>query len=167
MNIRQLQIAHDALQDRLILRVATQEDEEFRLWLTRHFLRELWPRLLPLLGKLQPAIVQSPHDAGPNKAPSFDQPFRDEQATYPLGANPLLISEIKVDAQDDGSCHVTFREGRERSFQLGLTPELLQALCAMLRAAAEQAQWGLGLDYVAGSADVASTSPSLPLYRLH
>ena len=45
MQIRQLQVACDHLQDRLLLRVATQADEEVRIWLTRRFLRDLWPHL--------------------------------------------------------------------------------------------------------------------------
>lgn len=147
MQVRQVQIAHDALQDRLVLRVATQADEEFRVWLTRRFLRELWPHLAKL--------VALPRNSAPLTAdveaiaapPSFEQAFADDKATYPLGSNPLLTSEIKVDALADGSFHLIFREGRERSFDLGLTPDLLQALCAMLRAAAEQAQWGLDLAY--------------------
>ena len=51
MQIRQLQIANDHLQDRLILRIATQADEEYRIWFTRRFLRELWPHLAGLIGK--------------------------------------------------------------------------------------------------------------------
>jgi len=52
MQIRQLHIANDHLQDRLILRVAKQADEECRICLTRRFLRERWPHLAALLGKL-------------------------------------------------------------------------------------------------------------------
>ena len=45
-----------------------------------------------------------------------------------------------------------YSKGRERSFLLALTPDLLQMLCAMLRAGAEQAQWNLALDYAAPEA---------------
>lgn len=165
MQIRQLQIAHDALQDRLVLRVATQADEEFRVWLTRRFLRELWPHLAKLLNASNDnAPLAADIDAIPTPA-NFEQAFQDDKATYPLGSNPLLISEIKVDTLSDGGYHLTFREGRERSFDLGLTPDLLQAFCAMLRAGAEQAQWNLGLDYAvqAGS----SGSPSVRSSQLH
>lgn len=156
MQIRQLQIAHDALQDRLILRVSTQADEEFRVWLTRRFLRELWPHLTKLLVQPQNSIPLAPGAEAMPALPSFEQPFLDDKATYPLGSNPLLTSEIKVDTLADGSFHLTFREGRERSFDLGLTPDLLQALCAMLRAAAEQAQWGLDMAYAAPATTQAS-----------
>jgi len=148
MQIRQLQIANDHLQDRLVLRVATQADEEYRVWLTRRFLRELWPHLAALLGKVStPAPTMAEVEV--TEQPSFEQPFSDDNATYPLGSSPLLTSEIKFDSLSDGNFSLTFREGRERSFQLGLTPDLLQALCAMLRAGAEQAQWDLALDYAA------------------
>lgn len=156
MQVRQLQIAHDALQDRLVLRVATQADEEFRVWLTRRFLRELRPHLASLLTHASHSAPLPPHTQAIPAPPDFEAAFEDEKATYPLGSNPLLTSEIKVDSLADGSFHLTFREGRERSFDLGLTPDLLQALCAMLRAAAEQAQWGLDLAYAQPEPTLAS-----------
>ena len=164
MQIRQLQIAHDALQDRLILRVATQADEEFRVWLTRRFLRELWPHLAKLLSQSSHSQPLTGEMEAMPAPPNFDQAFQDDKATYPLGSTPLLTSEIKCDSLADGSFHLTFREGRERSFDLGLTPDLLQAFCAMLRAGAEQAQWGLVLDYTA--LPTANLAPR-PLSHLH
>lgn len=164
MQVRQLQIAHDALQDRLVLRVATQADEEFRVWLTRRFLRDLWPHLAKLLTHARNSAPLAADVAAIPAPPSFEQPFQDDKATYPLGSNPLLTSEIKVDTLADGGYHLTFREGRERSFELGLTPDLLQAFCAMLRAAAEQAQWNLSLDYAPAEPSPGATGrPS----RLH
>lgn len=158
MHIRQLQVACDRLQDRLLLRVATQADEEFRIWLTRRFLRDLWPHLAGLLG--QPAAPQAAAgEAAPAEQASFEQPFADDKATYPLGTTPLLTSELKVDTLADGSFNLTFREGRERRLQLGLTPQLLHMLCAMLRAAAEQAQWNLALDYAPAAPEAAGTPP--------
>lgn len=164
MQIRQLQVACDQLQDRLLLRIATQRDEEYRIWLTRRFLRELWPHLAQIAGKQgEPAPVASEKPA--DEAANFEQPFSDENATYPLGTTPLLSSEVKVDTLSDGSINLTFREGRERSFQLSLNAELLQTLCAMLRAAAEHAQWNLALDYTPATT-IAAVSKR-PLSRLH
>lgn len=165
MQIRQLQISHDTLQDRLVLRVATQADEEFRVWLTRRFLRELWPHLTRLLASAGSAVPLAT-DIQPIPAPpSFAQAFQEDKATYPLGSTPLLTSEIKVDTLSDSNYQLTFREGRERSFELRLTPDMLQAFCAMLRAAAEQAQWSLELDYTAGEATMSSAGNSRS--RLH
>ena len=164
MQIRQLQIANDHVQDRPLLRVATQADEEYRIWLTRRFLREIWPHLAGMLGE-QMAAQPIAADMSPNEAPSFEQPFRDDTATYPLGSTPLLTNEIKVESLSDGTFNLIFREGRERSFQLSLNLDLLQALCAMMRAGAEHAQWDLGLDYTP-VAPSASPQPGR-ISRLH
>lgn len=164
MQIRQLQVACDQVQDRLLLRISSQDDEEYRIWLTRRFLRELWPHLSRLAGKqvvATPIVGENPAD----EAVNFDQAFSEENATFPLGSTPLLSSELKVDTLSDGTFNLTFREGRERSFQLAVNADLLHTLCAMLRAGAEHAQWNLALD---GAPVTASTAPrSEHLSRLH
>lgn len=164
MQIRQLQVACDQLQDRLILRVATQADEEYRIWLTRRFLREIWPHLAGLL-VAKPAPLPLVEEESPAESTSFEQPFADDNASFPLGATPLLTSEVKIDTLSDGTFNLTFREGRERSFQLGLTTDLLQALCAMLRAGAEHAKWDLALDYA--PATPGAPPAASPHSRLH
>jgi len=149
MSISQLQVANDSVQDRLVLRIATQANEEVRIFFTRRFLRELWPHFTAMLaGHLtqRPAMAAEPDSAIP-KPSSFDQPFQDNNPNYPLGSSPLLASEATLEAAGDGLARLTLREGRERSFSLNLNADLLQALCSMLRAAGEQAQWNLTLDY--------------------
>lgn len=163
MNIHQLQIAHDALQDRLLLRVATGADEEYRAWLTRRFLSKLWPHLAKRA--LPPPAPATAAPAAPGG--NFEEPFHDDQATYPLGSKPLLVSEVKFDVRSDGGFDLTLRESRERSFQLDLSSELLQALCAMLRAGAATAKWDLALDYAAAPATPDLTPPTVPPSRLH
>ena len=154
MQLRQIQVAHDAMQDRLVLRVSTQANEEFRVYLTRRFLRKLWPRLSNLI--TPPSIAQAMESTADStsapEAPSFDEVFHDADACFPLGLTPLLASECQLTKHDDGAIHLTFREGRERSFNLALDAELLQALCAMLRAAVVSAQWDLSLAYGAAPA---------------
>lgn len=164
MQIRQLQVACDQVQDRLVLRVSSQADEEYRVWLTRRFLREVWPHLVELIGRKAPPIPIV-EDAAPPEAGSFDQPFSEDNATYPLGSTPLLTSEVKFDSLSDGSFNLTFREGRERSFKLHLTVDMLRTLCAMLHAGAEHAQWNLALENAPVTA--AATPINERLSRLH
>ncbi len=164
MQIRQLQIACDQVQDRLLLRISTENSEEYRIWLTRRFLRELWPHL-SRLAENQVSTTAQVADLPADDAASFDQSFTEETATYPLGSTPLLSSEVKCETLGDGTFNLTFREGRERSFQLGLNAELLQTLCAMLHAGAEHAQWNLVLDDP--SAATSATPSKSQLSRLH
>lgn len=162
MSIRQLQVANDSVQDRLLMRIATDSNEEIRVFLTRRFLREIWPHLnRAQLEQLDAALPLTAPDEG-NEAPaSFAQPFREDNPSYPLGSTPLLASEASFERTGERLLRLTLREGRERSFTLSLKPELLQALCAMLRAAAGQAQWDLALDYDAPPPSSQTTSKSM------
>jgi hypothetical protein len=143
MQIRQLQVARDSIQDRLTLRIGTQSREEIRVFITRRFLRELWPGLAGLL----PAPAARPTGGAEPANATFSEPFAEDNPTYPLGSTPLLASEATLDPAGDSGCKLTLREGRERSVNLNLNSDLLQALCSMLRAASEQAGWDLSLDY--------------------
>lgn len=168
MQIRQLQVANDSVQDRLVLRIATQANEEIRVFFTRRFLRDLWPHLTTMLaGHLQVPLLPAGHDqAAPESTPlNFEQAYRNDHPIFPLGSNPLLASEATLEATGDGVARLILREGRERSFNLNLNSELLQALCSMLRAASQQASWDLPLDYAAPSARDAP--PGKPSHFLH
>ena len=151
MQIRQIQVANDSLQDRLVLRIATQANEEIRVFFTRRFLRELWPHLISMLLDhlaAQPVLSSDiPEADAPEETASFEKPFSNDDPLYPLGSMPLLASEATLEAAGPGLARLILREARERSFNMNLNAELLQALCAMLRAASEQAGWELGLDY--------------------
>lgn len=160
MQIRQIQVASDAVQDRLTLRVATQANEEFRVWITRRYLRELWPHLVTMLSGHLAARPQAPAEKpAAEPSSSFEQPFKEDNPLFPLGATPLLASEATLTAAGDGIARLIFREGRERSFTLNLNGELMQALCAMLRKSADQAGWALALDYASSTA---AETPPMP-----
>src|SRR5574343_214444 len=165
MQVQQIQVLFDAVQDRLTLRIATSGNEEFRVFFTRRFLRGLWPNLVatlngPLAASPQtaPALPEATSPATPaantgqssqSAQSAFDTPFRADNPIFPLGATPLLATEAVFTPHDNGTLQLTFREGQERRFNLGLNAELMQALCAMLRASANAAQWDLAIDYAA------------------
>jgi len=161
MSVRQLQIANDSVQDRLVLRIATDANEEIRIFLTRRFLREIWPHLSRLLTSQLAHGTAEGDDASEHEATGFEQAFREDNPIYPLGATPLLASEVTFEGSTEDFTRLIFREGRERSFSLDLTGELLQALCSMLRAASEQAKWDLGLNYESASAVATMPGKSL------
>ncbi len=151
------------------MRVASTTDEEYRIWITRLFLKKIWSHLAKCLRKNAEAQTlanaSNSAEAGPEtEKTKFGQAFRDDNATYPLGSTPFLASEMDFDTLKDDIQRLTFREGRERRLPLLLTPELLEAFCSMLRAAADKAQWMLNLDYDLRPAPApVATSPS----RLH
>jgi hypothetical protein len=160
MQVRQLQVAHDSVQDRLVLRIGTQANEEIRVFITRRFLRELWPHLATTLSGAAAPAKPSPAPAEDAPAATFAEPFREDNPTYPLGSNPLLAAEATLEAAGEGSWRLILREMRERGVTLNLNGELLQALCSMLRATAGQAGWDLALDYAGGAPKPPPATPA-------
>lgn len=160
----QLQVTNISIQDRLLLRISTQDNEEYRIYFTRRYLRELWPHLTAMLaGHLAntPAQATSIDTREDGEQMSFEQPFREDNASYPLGKEPLLASEAFLRENGEGAALLTMAEGRERSFKLKLTAGILQVLCSMLRAASEKADWNLALDYSSAAPMSAQVGKSL------
>lgn len=168
--IRQFQLSNDLIQDRLLLRVAMQSDEEYRIWITRRFLRNIWPHLALRVtsAPLRPSAPKPEIETG--REPSYDQAFRDEKATYPLGSTPLLANELTYEILSDGNLRLSFREGKERQLTLPLPLNLLEVLLSLLRGSAEQLAWDLVLDYPQAPASDTPPTPSSPIppkTRLH
>lgn len=168
MRIRQMQVRGENVQDRLLLRIAAQDDDEYRIHFTRRFLRELWPHLINMLaGHLaaRPAQISAEDTAAATdgettaSGPRYDQDFKNDNPRFPLGSQPLLASEASLLEAGPGKAQLVLREGRERSVTLNLDHDLMHGLCAMLRATAEKARWDLQLDY----ASVATPTPDIVL----
>lgn len=169
MQIRQIQVANNALEDRLHLRIATQDHEEIGVFITRRLLRELWHPLMTLLLERM-STQQSPAVTSQRSAssPSFDQPFSNENPRFPLGETPLLASEVNLEMTSPELVKLTFREGQSRNISLSLDNDLMHAFCAMLRTAAEQAAWDLPLEYTTQRPTPSlATTPSTPRSSLH
>ncbi|MCB1917790.1 MAG: hypothetical protein KDG52_19015 [Rhodocyclaceae bacterium] len=143
MGIQQLQIAYDALADRLLMRVGTSAGEEYLAHLTRRFVSQIWPGLAASL-----AAAPLPADAPSAGARGgrFDRPYETPaDVQHPLGTAPLLVAEARMERDSQGRLQLQLKEHRQRAFSLTLNPSLLRVFCAMLRAAVEAADWGLSL----------------------
>jgi hypothetical protein len=159
MNIHQLSLNHDAQQDRLLLRINTTAREELRVWLTRRLALGLQPHLdrLGLEVMTPPAAVDTPvhteqtrtmlaefkQQENLSKA-DFATPYA-EADTLPLGPDPLLITDIQMSLQQDGTIVLAFQEKLgsppHRGFQARVKPDLIIGLQHLLRDAVLKANW--------------------------
>jgi hypothetical protein len=159
MNIHQLSLTHDVHQDRLLLRINTMAKEELRLWLTRRLALGLQPHLERLgLEVMAPkAAVDTPvqseqarqmmaefkQQENLSKA-DFATPYA-EADTLPLGPDPLLITDIQMSPQTDGSIVLGFQEKLgpppHRGFQARVKADLIVGLQHLLRDAITKADW--------------------------
>jgi hypothetical protein len=159
MNIHQLSLHHDVLQDRILLRINTTAREELRVWLTRRLALGLQPHLERLgLEVMAPqAAVETPvadqearqmmaefkQQENLSKA-DFSTPYV-EADTLPLGPDPLLITDIQMSPQTDGTILLGFQEKLgpppHRGFQARVKSDLIVGLQHLLRDAIQKAHW--------------------------
>ena len=149
----QIQITFVAAEDRLLLRMSTQNDEEFRFWLTRRFVKALRPKLGQTLSQ-QPRIqVQSNTEAKREllnfqheqavQASDFKTPYKNEQKSLPLGEQPVMLTRFQLRPQADGRVTLTVGPEQGNGIDLALNPHLVHSLIALLDNALKTAEWNL------------------------
>ena len=161
MNIHQMSVQYDERQDRLVLRVSTQDAQEFRLWLTRCM-------TLRLLPHLQAAVVQleasDPQVMAPDTTAQqiladlkrenflsqadFSTPFATQILGLPLGDLPLLVTDVQMNLHSSGSLHLQFHDKNGSSAsglscEVKLQASLLHGLLHLMEQALKRAQWQL------------------------
>jgi hypothetical protein len=163
MKIHQLSVNYLAEQDRIFVRINTAASEEVRLWLTRRLMLGLWPLLSKLLTqhllKLESAgsSLQAA-DEGLKKMladfrkeqflqqADFETPYDENQANLPLGADPLLVTDVDASPLASGRLRLSFNErlpgaAEPRSFQIEMDPQLMQGMMHLLEQALTRSQW--------------------------
>lgn len=152
--IEQIQIKFDPIQDRLLMRVAGGNQLEFRFWLTRRFVKLMWPAL-------DTAMTQSPlaqTQASPvakkevlafehEKAVSnsdFKTPYKETPRTLPLGDEPVLLAKMQLRRDANGATTMSLGPESGPGIDLGLNTGLLHSLAELIRNGVDLAGWELG-----------------------
>lgn len=164
MNIHQISVHHDERQDRLMLRLNTQDRQEFRFWLTRRMTQRFMPAMAQSAARLEAAqpgvaatdaasqqiLTELKRDAFLQKA-DFTTPFDAEANLRPLGEEPLLITDAHLTIQPRGTLEISFEDKSDpqqvKSCQLNLQVSLVHGLVHLVQQAAEKAQWGLSVSH--------------------
>ena len=160
MNIHQLSVNHDERQDRLLLRLNTQDQQEFRFWLTRRMTLRLMPAIEQSAVRLEAAqpgvaatdapsqhlLTELRRDAFLKKA-DFATPFENRATQWPLGAEPNGALEIAFEDKSDPA--------KARSCHLHLQVSLVHGMVHLIQQSIQKAEWvSLG-----SSAKVTDTGP--------
>jgi hypothetical protein len=159
MNIHQLSVLFDERQDRLLMRVNTQDAQEVRLWLTRRIALKLVAPLELTITKLesrnasvalaspqaQSMLVELKQDDFLKKA-DFETPFATQNTSLPMGPEPLIVTEITLNIQGDKGAQMVFQDGGDdstaaRACSLQMQPPLVHGLLHLLQNAVTNAQW--------------------------
>jgi hypothetical protein len=175
MNIHQLSVHHDERQDRLLLRLNTQDQQEFRFWLTRRMSLRLMPAFEQSAVRLEAAqpgvaatdtpaqnlLSELKRDAFLKKA-DFATPFENRATQLPLGAEPMLITDAHLTIKPGGALEIAFEDktdpAQARACQLHLQVSLVHGMVHLIQQAIEKAEWGA----LSSAVKVTETSPVTP-----
>lgn len=160
MNIHQISVHHDERQDRLMLRLNTQDRQEFRFWLTRRMTQRFMPAIEQSAARLEAAqpgvaatdstsqqiLTELKRDAFLQKA-DFATPFDTQASLRPLGEEPMLITDAHLSILSRGALQISFEDKSDpqqlKSCQLHLQVSLVHGMIHLMQQAAEKAQWSL------------------------
>ena len=163
MGIHQLSVNHDERQDRLLLRVNTQEGEEFRFWLTRRMVTRLLPAVEQAVGKLESlrSGVLAPDAPTRQLLTDMQREAFMQQADFktpyapplggqlPLGELPLLVTDAQISVLPQQALQLVLQDhsqGAARQCQLNLPAPLVHGLVHLTRQATAKADWALNVE---------------------
>jgi hypothetical protein len=156
VRLRQINVDYDAEHDRLLMRIGTNDGAELRLWLTRRFIRLLWPLLVKLAEDASPrirtqanpearkALLGLEHEQAISRA-DFSRPYENKTPSTPLGEAPLLLARVQTGHDRKGQPVVALHPSEGHGVTLNLDGVLLHSLCRLLQAAAQKSDWDIEL----------------------
>ncbi|MCZ6830900.1 MAG: hypothetical protein O7F73_15190 [Gammaproteobacteria bacterium] len=152
--LRQINVSYIDKEDRLLLRVSTSVDSEYRLWCTRRFTKLLLDRFddlfqqevavtVPAPPQARREVAQMQHNLAVSEE-AFSKTYEAQPTEYPLGESGLLVTTIKYNKLSAGGLQLQFTDGGDKGMALNLTDALQHQLYELFLRAAEKAGWIVG-----------------------
>lgn len=165
MKLKQINLSHDEGEDRILMRISTHDDLEYRAWLTRRIVE----RLVPALDQIHQLdhVNKAPTPDARQEVHRFRQQSALEQAKFSpdyenetlkpahKGA-PVLVYRMKLQHLQEGQYLLHLWPAEGDGLQLRLNDVLLQALRKLLIDTQRRAAWNLFVEAAA------PTSTELP-----
>lgn len=170
--LEQFSASYISEQDRLLLRVRSSDDAEYRFWITRRYLALLWPLLMKMADAFSSrkapgdpltrnTLAELAHGEAVSKA-DFGSAYRDG-VLFPLGEEPVLLARITVKPLAGDTQTLTLLPQQGQGINLELDEKLVHILARLLQEAAAAADWGLNLRVTTGTTTTPeATDPTVP-----
>lgn len=176
MGIHQIQIRHDETEDRLLLRLSTTDNSEFRFWLTRRFTRRLWGMLVQMLEwdqavkqqvmpETRRTVLEIQHEGysrQANYAKQFDEPAQKTPRRLPLGEVPVLLAKAKGKKGDHGYQMLGLHPQQGQGIDVTLDTKLLHIFMRLLREQVSKTDWDVNLALYEGANATETVQDALP-----
>ena len=156
VKLHQLKVDYNAEQDRLLMLIAASDAVELRMWLTRRFVKLLWPLLVKLAEEASPrirtqanpearkALLGIEHQQAVQKA-DFSKAYEAKPRNMPLGEEPLLLGRIQTGHDRKGQPVLAMHPAEGQGVTLTLDAVLLHSVCRLLQAAVKKSGWDMEL----------------------
>lgn len=160
IQLRGSAVAYDPVEDRLVLRFATNQSE---LWfhLTRKVVKALWELIERQLSTRAAAGEPARAEAAKailgfkQAAAGSDVEMRKTQRkpSDPNAPPPILVTQLQVAPGKDGRFRFSIADDNKNGLSLGVGEPFLLRLRTMLAKAETKADWGLDLEAKLGEVD--------------
>lgn len=163
--LHQIAFTYDVHEDRLLMRIKMSDMSEVRAWLTRRFTMGFWNVLMqaldnavavepivqqtekqptPMAKETKQAMIGFKHSEKVQQA-DFKQEFKKEVKATPLGASPILLSQISLTPGPGENQTLGLFPKKGQGIQLAMNDTLLHSIAKLLVDAHNATQWGLNL----------------------
>ena len=155
MKLHQLRLDYAAGQDRLLLRISTDDGKEVLLWLTRRCVRLMWALLIQMAQanprialqsnpEARAALLGMEHEQALRGA-DFSSPYDEGTRERPLGPEPLLVARIESARDAEGNHVLLLATDREQRVNMTFDDVLLHSFCLLLQNIVGNTEWDLAL----------------------
>ena len=153
--LHQIQIQFVPREDRILLRIKTTDKSEFRFWMTRRYVKLLWPVVVKMLEADQQiqlqenqaaksAVLSFQHEKALQKG-DFATQFSEDSSNLPLGETPILLAKIQFKRRNDGGNLLCMHPEKGEGIDLGLNEVLLHSFSKLLADAVSVSDWDIDL----------------------
>ena len=145
--LHQMTMSFSAKDDRLLLRLSTRDMTEYRLWLTRRFVKVLWGALIQILEKAPDTTSQA---KGPVMAAEHMEAVqtaelsrKHDEDTKKATPEPELITGGTVKAVAGGLTRLVFTTKGGLTYTFTLNKKFLHLLLHLTGTCSAKAEWDL------------------------
>lgn len=159
--LHQIQVRYMPQEDRILLRIKTTDRMEFRFWLTRRYVKLLWPIIIKMLeadhsvqlqtnAEAKSAVLSFQHQKAVQES-DFATKFRDDSADLPLGESPVVLAKIQLKKRGKEGNVLCMHPENGKGIELAMNETLLHSFSKLLTDAVSISGWDIELRLPADS----------------
>ena len=145
--LHQINVQYSNIEDRILLRTSTSNNDEYLIWLTRRFtklLLDIFDKEIEKRGGTTEISTKKETKKMFNEG-AFEKPYAEElPKNHPLGDKGILAYGIKTGTDNEGNFVLEIQSENKKGISYNLNETLIYMFYSLLTQAVERAEWQLG-----------------------